>query len=397
MPERTIIVAKSRKRDSNGLDALLEHLSSVLVKGRLSEIEQLDQRALSWETVERLPLVLSYPLPDDLPFQPYPHSEIFGDPEKMLFNELVHAFGTSIACRDRLDDDLPCTVRANYGTVVVASMYGATVQQVEENPPWVVHEADHGISLEAVLDQDPEDLTRGWCPRVVDTYRAYGDLLARFPDLEDVVTTVLPDLQGPIDNLELIVGSGLFAQLYAESALVDRALEAVARTQIAVARHLAGMIGDGLNGFSHQHAAVVKGNILVRNDSAILMSPEMYAHQVAPHDACVLNAMGGGGIHACGGMGPHIPVFLDVPACLCLDIGQPELNDLDRAYALGKEKQIALIRTGVSEEELLSGSVLDRFPTGATLLHAAPSLPDAQRIMEGYRRAADNRRRAHSR
>ncbi len=376
------------------LEALLNHLSSVLDRGRQSEIEQLHQRALNWEPVERLPLVVSYPLPEDFRFQPYPHSEIFDDPPKMLYNELVHAFNTGIACRDQLNDDLPCTVRANFGTVIVASMFGATVQQVEENPPWIVHETGHDLSLEAVLDQDPDDLRRGWFPRVEETYAAYRDLLSRYPGLNDAVTTVLPDLQGPIDNLELIVGSDLFSLLYTDSALVERALEAVAQTQIAVARCLAGTIDDGLDGYSHQHAAVVKGNVLVRNDSAILMSPEMYTRQVAPHDARVLQEMDGGGIHGCGGLGPHVPAFLDVRGCQCLDIGQSEMNDLDRIYGMATERQVALIRIGVPEEELLSGSVLDRFPTGVTLLHAAPSLPDAQRIMDGYRRAADSRERA---
>ena len=102
------------------IERLLDHLVETLDPGRQAETGDLHRRALTWEPVERLPLVLSYPLPEDALFKPYPHSQIFNDPEKMLYNELVHAWEISIACRGRIDDDLPCTIRANFGTVVIA-------------------------------------------------------------------------------------------------------------------------------------------------------------------------------------------------------------------------------------------------------------------------------------
>jgi hypothetical protein len=102
------------------LRQLLNHLCDTLVDRRQAEIDSLYRRALRWEPVERPPLVVTFPLPNDAPFQPCPHREIFGDPEKMLYNELVHAFDTSIALRAQLDDDLPLTVRANLGTVLIA-------------------------------------------------------------------------------------------------------------------------------------------------------------------------------------------------------------------------------------------------------------------------------------
>ena len=120
---------------NENLQALLEHLCKVLEERRRSDTAQLHRRTLNWERVERLPVVMSYPVCEDFPFQPYPHSAIFNDPEKMLFNELVHAFNTSVFLRRELNDDLPCTVRANFGTVIIASMFGANIQQVGENPP----------------------------------------------------------------------------------------------------------------------------------------------------------------------------------------------------------------------------------------------------------------------
>lgn len=378
---------------NENLQALLEHLCKVLEERRQSDTEQLHRRTLNWESVERLPVVMSYPLSEDASFHPFPHSETFHDPEKMLFNELVHAFNTSIACRDRLGDDLPCTVRANFGTVLIASLFGARIQQVAENPPWVVHEDGRAITLAAIAGQDPCDVSGGWIARVTETYEIYNEILSAYPDLRRVIRVVLPDLQGPFDNLELIAGSGVFAELYAEPDLVAQALETVAAAQIAAARHLARVINDDTDGFSHQHATVIKGHILLRNDSSILMSPEMYQRQIAIHDERVMGAMRGGGVHSCGNIGTHAEAFLDLDGIGCLDLGQPELNDIDRIYALARVKRIPLVRISVPEEDLVTGKVLDRFPTGVTLLHGARSLNDADRIMTAYCREAENRRK----
>ena len=68
------------------LKRLLDHLAATLDPRRQTEIELLHQKALGWEPIQRLPLVCTYPIPANAPFQPYPHSQIFDDPEKMLYN-----------------------------------------------------------------------------------------------------------------------------------------------------------------------------------------------------------------------------------------------------------------------------------------------------------------------
>jgi hypothetical protein len=120
---------------NKNLQNLLEHLGDVLDSDRQAKIEDLHRRALNWEPVDRLPVIVTLPAPRQLRWAPYPHGEVFESPEKMLFNELVYAFNTSIASRDVLGDDLPCTIRANFGTVVIASVFGACVEQIDDNPP----------------------------------------------------------------------------------------------------------------------------------------------------------------------------------------------------------------------------------------------------------------------
>jgi len=305
-----------------------------------------------------------------------------------LFNELVYAFNTSIASRDVLGDDLPCTIRANFGTVVIASMFGAHAEQLDDNPPWIRH-GEHDITLESILDQDPLDSARGWCPRVVEMYEFYQSTLRDYPELQRIIKVVLPDLQGPFDNLELIFGSRLFTELYMNPDIVDKALTAMATAQIGLAKKLDTYVTDGPDGFSHQHATMIKGKILLRNDSVIMMSPQMYRDRIAHHDQRVLSELGGGGIHSCGKADSHIPAFLELPSIQCIDLGQSELNDIDGLIKQLRQHRIALTRLKVSRDDLATARITDKFPTGVSLLYQAESVRDAKETMETYLRSTE--------
>jgi len=365
------------------LKQLLEYLERIIDPVRQESISRLHQKTLTWETVPRPPLIINYPLPENFAFKPFPHHQIFDDPEKMLFNELVYAFETSIAAREYLDDDLPCTIRANYGTVVIASLFGAHVEQRADNPPWARPKETWKEFL-SVLDRDPLDFRQGWCPRVVDTYQLYRQFLAPYPVLRNTLRIVLPDLQGPFDTLELLRGSDVFLKLKTKPDTLDKVLDRIATAQIGFAKHLLKYIQEGPPGFAHQHNMMIRGNILIRNDSAIMISAPMYRHQIAPYDERVLQAMGEGGIHSCGNFEHLIPEYLTLPSLRCIDFGQSCLNDMDTIYYSAKTRKIPLTRVSATEEELVTGSIRKRFPTGATLIHQAASLTEARRVMSAY-------------
>lgn len=349
------------------LQCLLEHLVKVVDPSRQAAIDERYRRTLNYETVERPPCVVYAPLPDDAPFKPYPLGECFADVEKMLFNELVCAFDTSIALRDRLEDDLPLTIRANFGTVLIASMFGAKVEQIGDNPAWVRHEGVRH-SLQQIAEVDPTDMTGGWIPRVVETLQFYGEALSIWPELKNTIRIVLPDLQGPFDNLELIGGSDVFLSMATDPEALDRALHTLALAQVNVARYLVPWVTDGPQGFCHQHAVGLKGSLLLRNDSCIMVSAERYRDQIGPHDEHVLRALGGGGIHSCGRIEHLIDEFLTLPSLRSLDFGQSEMNDVDAIYRKAIDKRIALIRVAVSRTDLESGRAAKRFPTGVVFI-----------------------------
>lgn len=362
---------------------LLYHLEETLDPARQSRISDLYMKALRWQTLERLPLVLTYPLDEDFPFRPYPLSEAIDNPEKMLFNELVHAFDSSIACRNLLDDDLPCTIRANFGTVVIASIFGAEIEQLNNNPAWV-RPFESSDTFKRILDSDPCDFRKGWCPKVVETYKFFQDTLWDFPNLQKCVKVVLPDLQGPFDTAEQLRGSSIYEDFYRAPDTLYAVMNHLAQAQIGFAQHLQPYLSDGPEGYCHQHNSMICGNILIRNDCAINISAKMYREHVAPHDAAVLETLGGGGIHCCGKCGHLVDEFLALPAVRCVDFGQSDMNNINAIYDKARQHKVPLIRIRVSEKELLTGQILDKFPTGITLVHEAGSLDKARSVMQAY-------------
>ena len=369
------------------LKQLLDHLERILDPACQSRIAELFRRTLAWQPVERLPLVLTYPCPIDIPFRPYPFREACDDPEKMLHNELVHAFDSSIASHNLLDDDLPCTIRANFGTVVIASVFGAETEQIEDSPPWV--RTIGSAAFERILDCDPCDFSKAWCLKVIETYEFYRAVLAEYPILQQCIKVVLPDLQGPFDTAEQLRGSSIYEDFYRNSETLFRVMHHIAEAQVGLAKRLRPYLNDGPKGYSHQHNAMICGSVLIRNDCAINISPRMYREQVSPHDSYVLETLGGGGIHCCGRCEHLVEEFVAVAAVKCIDLGQPDMNDVRAIYDKARRRRVPLIRIRVSDRELRSGRILSDFPTGVTLVCRAESLAEAREIMESYRKTVE--------
>ncbi len=371
----------------NELRRLLDHLEDRVDPDEQAAIGDRCLKSLNWETVDRPPLCLTYPLPEPCPFQPFPHREVFDDPEKMLLNQLVCAFNASMVCHPDVGDDLPFSIRGNFGTTIIASLFGATIEQVGDDPPWIIpHPGTDGY--QAVLDIDPLDFSRGWCPRVISTYESFHELLVDYPKLRQVIAITLPDLQGPFDNAELLRGSEIFLDLYDQTDLLSEVLDRLAQAQIGFARHLQPLIRES-RGYSHQHAVKIAGNILIRNDSTIMMSADMYRDVVAPHDSHVLRESDGGGIHSCGDIGHIADAYLDLPGMAGLDIGQPEMNDLDLLYSSARARQLPLFRMDVPEEQFRSGEAIRRFPTGVVFRHQVESAEAARELYRAYRAGSD--------
>jgi hypothetical protein len=365
------------------LKELLAYLDNSLNETGVLNSERLHCDSLNYRQIEQLPIIASYPYPNDAKFQSFPHGEVFDNPEKMLFNQFVSAFGSGAYLSCELGDDLPITIRADFGCVLVASMFGANIEQVENNPPWVRHSEDK-ISYEQIIQTSISDFNKGLIARVADRYKFYKDVLKDYPRLSKLTNIVLPDLQGPFDNLELLRGSDIFLDMYSQKELFLKAMAVITDAQIETAKHFSQFTNDRIKGFSFQHGFVLKGGILIRNDTSIMISPQMYDELVSPFDEKILKTFGGG-IHSCGNVNNIVNHFISLKSAQCFDFGQSELNDIESVYPFASKRKIGLTRIAVSQRELLDCQIQKKYPTGISLIFRAKSFEQAKKVIADYK------------
>ncbi|MBN2128149.1 MAG: hypothetical protein JW741_01585 [Sedimentisphaerales bacterium] len=382
------------------LRRLLEKLNEELNPAEHRGIREHFMRAMTWQAVERPPLRLLFQelleRIDEKSSNMYPVREAVNDPAKLLVNELWYGRASAMGWLE-VRDDQPLQVRVNLGIGLVASTFGSELYVVENNPPWVapLTKDKEAIprAIEKALDEyDVEDaMNRGWIPKAAEMHDYYKEILAEYPNVERSVAVALPDLQGPFTTAEYLWGSDLYLAMYTHGELVDRLLEALAKAQVRLHGYFReNWIGRELlpEGFSHQHGLMVRGNILIRCDGNIMISPKMYRERVLPWDMYVAKNAGGGSFHSCGKWDHNVRAVIESGVFGTIDFGMNQSrlhDDMDGYYRLAKERRIHFNQVDTAEEEILSGDITKRFPTGVTLQHSTKGIASARRLVEAYR------------
>ncbi len=313
----------------------------------------------------------------------YPVREAIDDPVKMLVNELLVGFTAPLAALDR-QDDTPLCVRANVGTGVIASMFGAQLEILDDNPPWVRPLASE-TDIERAASGPLPEVDAGLGERVRAHYEFFHDILAAYPRCGEAFDITLPDLQGPLSTAEMLWGSEIYIAMRRRPQLVRKLLDRVTEQTIRVAKVLAPLRRDRLapvGGF--QHATGVPGQLLVRNDSLVLISASMYRDIVEPYDVRIAEALGGVAVHFCGDGAHQAANLFAAPGIRGLDFGQAHLMDQAALYAAARECGAVVARLRPSREDLVSGVAAARYPLGANFCYSATDAADAQDVSAHY-------------
>lgn len=390
---------KLDKNPKKLLKQILDELEEGIDPGRQEDIRSEYLKALNLEPVDKPPLAFSYPPPsnlirglgESLDKEPitndntmlnwvYSPEERFYDPTKMLINQLLVGFG-SIFFNDRIGDQLPYTIRGNFGTGIVSSIFGANIRFTSGNPPW----ASGDESIDYYLDQDHLDLSRGMFGRVINRYEFYNDILSDYPDIKKILAIVLPDLQGPLDVAEQLTGGKLYLKMIQDPEKVWKLLRKISETIVKLVEEIKPLTNEHLpRGYTHQHGIVIKGNILIREDSAINLSKDMYREQILPHNEFIIEKVGGGGVHFCGDGGHLINEMASSKKIQCVDVGQPKMLNIEKIYQELSNKKIPLLRVRLDEDELVKENISEKYPTGVILRHRALSIDRANFLSENY-------------
>jgi hypothetical protein len=280
------------------------------------------------------------------------------DFEKMALREFT-------SCSKDLADGggrLMC-VRSNYGTSIMPSMFGVELFWMDEEldvlpTSWPVDNLDR---IREIVETGPPDMAEvaasdSLAGRTLRMAGRFAKIKATYPKIGRWIHFYHPDLQGPTDVCEVIWGSCMFVDVVDHPELVTAMLELLTETYERLLARWAHILPfpDGPQGhWGMMHA----GKIMLRDDSAMNLSPAMFERFIKPYDQRLLDAFGGGAIHFCGKGDHYIESMCRMSGMHAIAMSQPEYNDMEVIYRSTVDRGIKLIgfRRAAAEEALADG------------------------------------------
>jgi len=235
-------------------------------------------------------------------------------------------------------------IRCNYGTSILPSLFGVEPFTMDEELDTLPTSKplEDVEAIERIVDAGVPDIHQGYGEKVFEMGERYLAISEDYPKIGEYVHIYHPDLQGPMDICEIVWGSTIFYALYDRPDLVKALLEIVTETYIEFMHDWKELVSfrDGGNvhwGLFHE------GNIMLRDDSAMNLSPEMFDEFVQPYDQRLLDEFGGGAIHFCGKGDHYIAHMSEMDELHAIHISQPECNDMETIYTHTIDKGIKII------------------------------------------------------
>jgi uroporphyrinogen-III decarboxylase len=85
------------------------------------------------------------------------------------------------------------------------------------------------------------------------------------------------------------------------------------------------------------------GHIMLRDDSAMNLSPAMYETFVKPYDQRLFDVLSGGAVHFCGRGDHYIESLSNVRGLHAINLSQPHLNDMEKIFRNTVDKGLAVL------------------------------------------------------
>jgi hypothetical protein len=260
-------------------------------------------------------------------------------PRDMVYHQLRGVSGTFSGG----NGNLAC-VRANYGTGILPSLFGVRSLLMDPATGTLPGTMPLGrAAMPALVAAGVPALESGLWPLVRSVGLAFVACTAGRPKLARHLHIYHPDLQGPMDVLELLWGSECFTSFVDEPELVHDVLRVVTDAYRAVLRDWDAVVPDRDPGYCAHWGMLHRGHILLRDDSAMNLSPRLFDRYITPYNSELLRDFGGGAIHACGKVDHFLERATALPGLHAFNFGQPHLNDPRRIRAGTVERGVQVI------------------------------------------------------
>lgn len=279
------------------------------------------------------------PSPPKFPWPDVTVNQAIGSVEAMLLQQFK-------GCSNVLEKGVTALlgVRCNYGTGILPSLFGCKLFMMEEALNVLPTSMPLGSrdKILPLLDAGVPDIRGGLGGKVFDAAHAYLEVLAEFPKIRKYVAFYHPDWQGPIDVAEVVWGSDIFYAFYEDTQILRDLLNLITETYIVFAKEWYRLVPQA-GPYSCHWALLYKGTLMIRNDSLMNLSPEMYVEFVRPLDQRLFDEFGGGAIHFCGRGDHYIEAMSQMTGLSGIAMSQPHLNDMERIYRNTVDKGIKLL------------------------------------------------------
>ena len=236
-------------------------------------------------------------------------------------------------------------IRSNYGTGILSSLFGAEifVMPREMNTLPTTRPFNDTDRIRETVERGMPDLNGGFGRKVFEFGELCAELFRNYPNIRRYVTIYHPDTQGPLDICELLWGCEMFYAMYEEPELVHDMMHLLTDTYTAFLKKWFELFPPDPEMNAHWSNLRHCGTILLRDDSAMNLSPELYEEFAAPYDGCLLERFDGGAVHFCGRGDHYIETLSTLPKLYGINMSQPELNDMEKMYRNTVDKGIKML------------------------------------------------------
>ncbi len=247
--------------------------------------------------------------------------EQVGNPDKMLHEALLNAVKVYPPQSDSV-----LSIRPQFGVGGLATVFGVEYElSARYGAPWVKRPRSKA-DLAAL---EPDDLD--WEHSLVPTICRFLGHFRR--ELEGRLEVYLADTQGPFDLAHLARGHDLLTDLVDDPPFVHHLMELATHVYIEGTRRMKQAAGEPLDDGHHGgNLHMVGAGVRLCDDSGTIISPRLHEEFVLPYQERALAAFGGGWVHWCGGDFHLVPMYLSLPACRGLNLGQPQRYDLSAVF-----------------------------------------------------------------
>ena len=235
-------------------------------------------------------------------------------------------------------------VRANYGTGIMPTLFGAELFVMDESAETLQTTFPMGAAaIEGLVAKGVPALETGLGAHVFAVGRRFAEIARQYPKIGRHIHIYHPDLQGPMDVCEMLWGSEMFLDLLDKPELAHQVLDLVAETYLRFMTAWNALVGVADNDWATHWGLMHGGKIMLRTDSGMNLSPAMYDTFIRPYDERVLAALGGGAVHFCGRGSHYIASACAMPGLRAINLSQPHLNDMETIFRATVDQGIKIL------------------------------------------------------